>query len=127
MDFLGIGQHQQLEHRTYPIIAVSTTAGTGSDVCRNAVICDYDGFKLVPSHDSILPQYSIIDPDLLSSLPHSVAAATSFDAFTHALESFTNMNANDFTELFSLRAMELVGDSIREFVANPAVDEYAQK
>lgn len=127
MDFIGIPPQVPLKHKTYPIIAVPTTAGTGSDVCRNAVICDDKGFKLVPSHDSILPAYAVLDPDLLAGLPFHIAAATAVDAFTHALESYTNMNANDFTELFSLRSLELIGESIRPFVANPAVNEYANK
>jgi len=127
MDFIGILPQVPLKHNTYPMIAVPTTAGTGSDVCRNAVICDEKGFKLVPSHDSILPAYAVLDPDLLAGLPFHIAAATAVDAFTHALESYTNMNANDFTELFSLHSLELIGDCIRPFVANPAVDEYANK
>ncbi len=127
MEFIGISPTEKLLHKTYPMIAVPTTAGTGSDVCRNAVISDENGYKLVPIHDSILPRYAVLDPDLLSGLPFSIAAATSIDTLTHALETYTNTNANDFTELFSLRALELVGESIREFVANPAVKEYANK
>lgn len=127
MDFIGIPPQVPVSHKTYPIIAVPSTAGTGSDVCRNAVICDENGFKLVPSHDCILPAYAVLDPDLLAGLPFHIAAATAVDALTHALESYTNMNANDFTELFSLHSLELIGDCIRPFVANPAVDEYANK
>ena len=89
------------------------------------MICDKNGFKLVPMHDAILPTYALMDPDLLAGLPTGVAAATAVDAFTHALESYTNMNANDFTELFSLRALELIGEAIRPFVANPAVEKWA--
>ena len=125
MDFNGWPPGKPLPHKTYPIIAVPSTAGTGSEVCKNAVICDKNGFKLVPMHDSILPAYAVLDPDLLAGLPHAIAAATAVDAFTHALESYTNMNANDFTELFSLRAMELIGEAIRPFVANPAVTKWA--
>lgn len=125
MDFNGWPADKKLPHKTYPIIAVPTTAGTGSEVCRNAVICDRNGFKLVPMHDAILPVYALMDPDLLAGLPFSVAAATSVDAFTHALESYTNRNANDFTELFSLRALELIGKAIRPFAANPAVEKWA--
>lgn len=125
MDFSGWPPSKPIPHKTYPIIAVPTTAGTGSEVCRNAVICDRDGFKLVLMHDSILPAYALLDPDFLAGLPFSIAAATAMDAFTHALESYTNMNANDFTELFSLRALELIGEAIRPFVANPAVDKWA--
>jgi alcohol dehydrogenase class IV len=125
MDFNGWDPGKPLPHKTYPIIAVPTTAGTGSEVCRNAVICDKHGFKLVPMHDSLLPVYALMDPDLLAGLPFTVAAATAMDAFTHALESYTNMNANDFTELFSLHALELIGEAIRPFVAYPAVDKWA--
>ena len=125
MDFCGWPPSKPIPHKTYPIIAVPTTAGTGSEVCRNAVICDKSGFKLVLMHDSILPTYALMDPDFLAGLPFPIAAATSVDAFTHALESYTNMNANDFTELFSLRALELIGEAIRPFVANPAVDKWA--
>lgn len=122
-----IQHNAKLPQRTYPMIGIPTTAGTGSEVCRNAVICDETGLKLVPSHDSILPIYALIDPDLLAGLPFPVAAATSVDALTHALETYTNMTSNDFTELFSLRALELIGEAIRPFVANPAVDEWADK
>mgnify|MGYP001118984217 FL=1 len=125
MDFNSYPPSKPLPHKTYPIIAVPSTAGTGSEVCRNAVICDRNGFKLVPMHDAILPVYALMDPDLLAGLPYRVAAATAVDAFTHALESYTNMNANDFTELFSLHALELIGEAIRPFVANPAEDKWA--
>jgi len=127
MDFIGIDPHKPLPQKNYPIIAVPTTAGTGSEVCRNAVICDENGYKLVPSHECILPTYAVLDPDLLAGLPFSIAAATAMDTFTHALESYTNPNANDFTMLFSLRSLELVGEAIRPFVANPAEDESAEK
>lgn len=123
----GWDPHKPYPHKTYPIIAIPTTAGTGSDVCRNAVICNYEGEKVVPSHDCILPKYSLMDPDLLAGLPFSVAAATSMDTLTHALETYTNNRGNDFTDLFSLRSLELVGESIREFVANPAEDIPADK
>jgi alcohol dehydrogenase class IV len=125
MDFMGWPPAKPLPHKTYPIIAVPSTAGTGSEVCRNAVICDQKGFKLVPMHDSILPAYAVMDPHLLAGLPFAVAAATAVDAFTHGLESYTNMNANDFTELFSLHSLELIGEAIRPFVANPAVTKWA--
>ncbi|MDR0518938.1 MAG: iron-containing alcohol dehydrogenase [Clostridiales Family XIII bacterium] len=127
MDFTidKIRHDEKFDHKMPAMIALPTTAGTGSEVCRNAVICDESGLKLVPSHDSILPQYALMDPDLLAGMPFKVAAATSVDAFTHALETLTNTNANDFTRTFSLRALELIGESIRPFVANPAVPKWA--
>ena len=129
MDFTidKIKHDEKFSHKMPSMIAIPTTAGTGSDVCINAVICDETGLKLVPSHDSILPQYALMDPDLLAGMPFSVAAATSVDAFVHALETLTNRNANDFTRTFSLRSLELVGESIRPFVSDPSNPVYADK
>jgi alcohol dehydrogenase class IV len=129
MDFTidKVKHDQKFDHNMPSMIAIPTTAGTGSEVCRNAVICDETGLKLVPSHDAILPQYALMDPDLLGGMPFAVAAATSVDAFTHALETLTNRNANDFTLTMSLRSLELIGEAIRPFVANPAVTKWADK
>jgi len=112
-------------HNTLPMVAIPTTAGTGSEVCKNAVISDKDGLKLVIAHDAIVPKYALLDPDLLKTMPASVAAATTMDAFVQALETYTNRNANDFTRTQSLRALELVGKYIRAYVANPADEEAA--
>jgi len=122
-----IKRDQKFEHKMPAFIAIPTTAGTGADTCVNAVISDENDIKLVIAHENILPGYSLMDPDLLAGLPFHVAAATSMDAFTHALESLTNRNANDFTILHSLRSLELIGESIRPFVANPADKENANK
>ena len=120
-----ISANEQFEHDTLPMVAIPTTAGTGSEVCKNAVISDEDGLKLVLAHESILPKYALLDTDFLKTLPFSVAAATAMDAFVQALETLTNRNANDFTRTQSLRSLELVGKSIREFAANPADPEAA--
>ncbi|MDR3364955.1 MAG: iron-containing alcohol dehydrogenase [Clostridiales Family XIII bacterium] len=129
MDFTidKITRDQKFGHKMPALIAIPTTAGTGADVCVNAVISDENDIKLVVAHDSILPGYSLMDPDLLAGLPFSVAAATSMDAFTHALESLTNRNANDFTKTHSLRALELIGECIRGFVSNPSDKANANK
>ena len=115
-----IGTNVQFEHKTLPMVAIPTTAGTGSEVCKNAVISDEAGLKLVLAHESILPAYALLDTDVLKTLPFGVAAATAMDAFVQALETLTNRNANDFTRTQSLRSLELVGKSIRAFVADPA-------
>ncbi|MCL1796688.1 MAG: iron-containing alcohol dehydrogenase, partial [Clostridia bacterium] len=120
-----IASTEKLDHETLPMVAIPTTAGTGSEVCVNAVISDEAGIKLVLAHDSILPKYALLDPDLLKTLPFSVAAATASDTFVQALETLTNRNAHDFTRTQSLRSLELVGKSIRQFVANPADPEAA--
>ena len=110
----------QLTHDTLPMVAIPTTAGTGSETSKNAVISDDAGLKLVLAHESILPKYALLDTDFLKTLPFGVAVATAMDTFVQALETLTNRNANDFTRTQSLRSLELIGRSIREFTANPA-------
>jgi alcohol dehydrogenase class IV len=118
---------EQFSHKMPALIAIPTTAGTGSEVGKNAVISDPSGLKLVLTHESIQPQYALMDPEMLAGLPFSVAAATTMDAFVQALETLTNRNANDFTRTLSLRALELIGECIRPFVSNPADPDSANK
>ena len=120
-----IGAFDKFTHNTLPMVAIPTTAGTGSEVSKNAVISDENGYKLVLAHESILPKYALLDPDLLKTLPFKVAAASAMDTFVQALETLTNRNANDFTRTQSLRSLELVGENIRQFVANPADEKAA--
>jgi alcohol dehydrogenase class IV len=120
-----IASNEQFDHATLPMIAIPTTAGTGSEVCKNAVISDEKGLKLVLAHESILPKYALLDPDFLKTLPFGVAVATAMDTFVQALETLTNRNANDFTRTQSLRSLELVGRSIRAFAADPADQDAA--
>ena len=114
-----------LAHKTYPMVAVPTTCGTGSETCKNAVISDKDENKLVPMHDSILPKYAVCDPDLLATLPPSVAATTGMDALVQAIEGYVSLGASDFSEIFALRAVELIGQAIRPYYANRANPKWA--
>jgi len=107
------------------MIAVPTTCGTGSETCKNAVISDKDENKLVPMHDSILPKYAVCDPDLLATLPPSVAATTGMDALVQAIEGYVSLGASDFSEIFALRAVELIGQAIRPYYANRANPKWA--
>jgi len=120
-----ISAQEQLRHETLPMVAIPTTAGTGSETAKNAVISDESGYKLVLAHPAILPKYAILDPDLLKTLPFHVAVASAMDTFVQALETLTNRNANDFTRTQSLRSLELIGEHIRPFCANPADAEAA--
>jgi len=101
-----------MAHRTYPLIAVPTTFGTGSEVIRNAVVTDEDGRKIVLMHDCILPKYALCDPDLAATLPAPVAAAAAVDALVQAVEAYVSLAANDFSETMSLRAVEHMGPHI---------------
>lgn len=124
-DLISIGPHTPLPYKTYPIIAVPTTAGTGSEVIRNAVFTDPDGYKRVLIHDSILPRYAFCDPALLATLPPRVAASSGMDALVQAIEAYVSLAANDFSETMSLRAIELIGPNIVPYYHNRAIPEYA--
>ncbi len=100
---------EKLKKSPLPILAIPTTAGTGSEVTKYAVITDWEaGTKKVVSSSSILPQFSIIDPSLASSLPPKLTASTGMDAFSHALEGYLSTAANSLTEIFSLEAIRLI-------------------
>ena len=101
-----------------PLIAIPTTAGTGSEVTAFSVITDHSrNYKLTVFSYYLIPKYAILDPELLYSLPASVAAATGIDALVHAMESYVSRAASPFSEAMSEKAMELIGGNIRRFVA----------
>lgn len=102
-----------------PMIAIPTTAGTGSEVTSFAVITDHSrNYKFTISSVNLIPDYALLDASLLTSTPVSVAAASGIDAFIHAEESYVSKKASPFTEVMSEKAMELIGANIRAFVAD---------
>ncbi|MDX9821117.1 MAG: iron-containing alcohol dehydrogenase [Syntrophales bacterium] len=105
-----------------PLIAIPTTAGTGSEVSGSCVITDTDrGLKMSIRHAALNPaKVAILDPIALRSLPATVAAHSGLDAFVHAFESYISLNANPMTDAINLYAIELMAQNIRQFVANRA-------
>ena len=102
-----------------PIIAIPTTAGTGSESTPSAVITDHKA-KNKMSIFSIkgLPKLTILDAKLLSSLTANLAATTGLDALSHAIESYTSLRSTFLTESISSKAIKLIGSNLRMFVAN---------
>ena len=105
-----------------PLIAVPTTAGTGSEVSGSCTITDTDrGLKMSIRHAALNPaRIAILDPIALKTLPGTVASHAGVDAFVHAFESYISLNANPLTDAMNLQAMELMSQNIRQFVANRA-------
>ncbi len=102
-----------------PIIAVPTTAGTAAEVTINYVITDVDRkrkFVCVDPHD--MPIIAIVDPDMMSSMPKGLTASTGMDALTHAIEGYTTKAAWEMTDMFHLKAIEIIARSLRSAVAN---------
>lgn len=102
-----------------PIIAVPTTAGTAAEVTINYVITDVEKqrkFVCVDVHD--IPVVAVIDPDMMSSMPKGLTAATGMDALTHAIEGYITKGAWEMTDMFHLKAIEIISKNLRGAVAN---------
>ena len=102
-----------------PIIAVPTTAGTAAEVTINYVITDVEKkrkFVCVDTHD--IPVVAVIDPDMMSSMPKGLTASTGMDALTHAIEGYITKGAWEMTDMFHLKAIEIISNSLRAAVAN---------
>ena len=110
-----------------PLIAIPTTAGTGSEVTAFSVITDHSrDYKLTVFSYEILPAYAILDAELLTTAPSSVAAACGIDAFIHAEEAYISTAASPFSDAMAEKAMSLIGKNIRRFVANRGDIEAAE-
>ena len=102
-----------------PIIAVPTTAGTAAEVTINYVITDVEKkrkFVCVDAHD--IPVVAVVDPDMMSSMPASLTAATGMDALTHAIEGYITKGAWALSDMFHIEAIRIIAASLRGAVAN---------
>lgn len=102
-----------------PLIAMATTAGSGSEVTRNAIITDVErDVKMLIQSPYLIPSAAIVDPLLTFSLPPDVTMATGMDALTHAIESYVSRRAQPLTDGLALEAIRLVSGSLRQAWAN---------
>lgn len=102
-----------------PTIAVPTTAGTAAEVTINYVITDVERkrkFVCVDPHD--MPIIAVVDPDMMSSMPKGLTASTGMDALTHAIEGYITKGAWEMTDMFHLKAIEIIAKSLRGAVEN---------
>ena len=105
------------KHPCVPIIAVPTTAGTAAEVTINYVITDVEKkrkFVCVDPHD--IPVVAVIDSELMSSMPAGLTAATGMDALTHAIEGYITAGAWEMSDMFELKAIEIISKSLRSAV-----------
>lgn len=110
-----------------PLIAIPTTAGTGSEVTAFSVITDHSrNYKLTVFSYKLIPAYAILDPDLITTAPVSVAAACGIDAMVHALEAYISKAASPFSDALAEKALELIGANIRRYVADRTDIEAAE-
>ncbi len=122
MDHLeGVGPECPYHGPSTPFIAIPTTAGTGSEATKNAVLSvqGEHGFKKSFRDDKLVAEYAIIDPDLLATCPPAQIAANGMDAFTQLMEAYVSTRANPLTDALALSGMEAVRDSLLAFYADP--------
>ncbi len=115
MDYLeGIGPEKPYRGPALPFIAAPTTAGTGSEATKNAVLSARgpNGFKKSFRHDLLVPEYALLDPDLLASCPWPQIAANAMDALTQLLESYVSIKANPFTDALAESGMKAVREGL---------------
>ncbi len=104
-----------------PIIAVATTAGTAAEVTINYVITDVEKkrkFVCVDVHD--IPVVAVVDPDMMNTMPAALTAATGMDALTHAIEGYITKGAWELSDMFHIKAIEVIAKSLRGAVKNEA-------
>ncbi len=107
------------KNKCVPIIAVPTTAGTAAEVTINYVITDAENNRkmvCVDVHD--IPVVAVVDPDMMSSMPKGLTAATGMDALTHAIEGYITGGAWELSDMFHIKAIELIAKHLRGAVAN---------
>jgi alcohol dehydrogenase len=115
MDFLeGVGPELPYAGPATPFIAVPTTAGTGSEATKNAVLSvqGEGGFKKSFRHESLVARHAVLDPDLLASCPAPLIAADGMDALTQLLESYLSLKANPFTDALAMSGLRAARDGL---------------
>ncbi len=130
MDFLeGVGPELPYKGPAVPLIAVPTTAGTGSEATKNAVLSKQgiDGFKKSFRDDRLVAEVAIVDPDLLSTCPRDVIAANGMDALTQLIESYVSIKANVFNDALGISGLRAARDGLVRLYQSEGKDAQARE
>lgn len=130
MDFLeGVGPELLYKGPAVPLIAIPTTAGTGSEATKNAVLSKqgHDGFKKSFRDDKLVAEVAIVDPDLLSSCPREVIAANGMDALTQLIESYVSIKANVFNDALGISGLRAARDGLVNLYQSAGADAAARE
>lgn len=111
-DYLGLGK---IPEKGAPLVALPTTAGTGSEVTQVTIITDTEtDVKMLIGSPFLIPEIAIVDPLLTLSMPQNLTAATGIDALTHAIEAYVSLKAQPMTDGYCLSAIELISGNLRQ-------------
>ncbi len=130
MDFLeGVGPELPYQGPAVPLIAVPTTAGTGSEATKNAVLSKQGehGFKKSFRDDKLVAEVAIIDPDLLATCPREVIAANGMDALTQLIESYVSIKANVFNDALGISGLRAARDGLFRLYQSAGADADARE
>ncbi|MGB5278378.1 MAG: iron-containing alcohol dehydrogenase [Gammaproteobacteria bacterium] len=130
LDFLeGIGPELPYQGPAVPLVAVPTTAGTGSEATKNAVLSQQglDGFKKSFRDDKLVAEVAIVDPDLLSTCPAEVIAANGMDALTQLIESYVSIKTNVFNDALGISALRAARDGLTRLYHSAGADAQARQ
>lgn len=130
MDYLeGVGPELKYEGPSVPLIAVPTTAGTGSEATKNAVLSKQgaNGFKKSFRDDKLVAEYAIVDPDLLTTCPKQVIAANGMDALTQLIESYISLQANAFNDALCISGLVAARDGLLALYNSEGQDKTARE
>jgi alcohol dehydrogenase len=115
----GTGKRKAIENKPLPIVAITTTAGTGSETDMGAVITNEETHEKVGIKDlALFPVFAIVDPELMLSVPKKITAATGFDVLAHSIEAYTSNCATPITDKMAEEAIRIVGKYLRRAVEN---------
>ena len=119
-DYL-FGGTKEVINRPLPLIAIPTTAGSGSEVTAASVITDnQNDIKLSVTHEYLMPLAAIIDPVMHIGMPPMITASTGMDALTHAIEAYVSLNAEPISDMYAETAIRMIGQYIRTAMYKPA-------
>jgi alcohol dehydrogenase class IV len=116
-DYMGANK---IGNPSAPLIAIPTTAGTGSEVTPFTIITNTDtDVKMLIASPHILPTVALVDPLMTLRMPRGITAATGLDALTHAIEAYVSVKAQPITDTFALQAIRLISANLRKAWSNP--------
>lgn len=120
-DYLeGVGRGRQITHQPLPVLAMPTTAGTGAEATKNAVISSYDPpFKRSLRDDRLMPRLALVDPELTASVPPAVTAASGMDAITQLIESYISRRAQPIPQALCVQGLQLAWSALPVAFRNP--------